>query len=262
MKHDNITVVAIYGDGRGLQAIPALQKTADALPGSKQLLITNVPLATDIPQKYIAAPLDYHGYSNFCLYSLWKYIDTDYALIVQHDGWALNPDNWNDRWLEYDFIGGLTHAALVGESFYANYQWVGMPNAVVVQNGGFSLRSQKLMRGLVDNGIMPKMYTLNMLNNEDVQLTTFLRPSLESVGVKFAPDDEAKVFAFEHLSPTVHADVDITKMFGHHSRFRALEENNRVAWKLSVEDTKNIPWEIKVYDLFSSHYGYQITHGG
>jgi len=259
MTYDQITVVAIYGDGRGNVAMPALEKTAACFPGCKKLLITNQHLAVDIPQK-LCGPLDYYGYSAFCMYALHNYIDTDYALIVQHDGWALSADNWKDDWLNYDYIGGLVHAALVGEQFYTNFGWVGQPDPIVIQNGGFSLRSKKFMQALVHNGILPKMYNIAMLNNEDVQLTGFLRPALEKVGIKFAADEEATMFAFEHISPIIHKDVDLTKVFGHHGRFRTLVDDKTMLWKLDDDNTKNIPWELKVYDLFSDHYGYRIVH--
>lgn len=261
MRYDNITVVAIYGDGRGLSAIPAIEKTAACFPGCQKLLITNEKLPTDIPQKFCGA-LDYYGYSNFCLYSLWKYIDTDYAFVVQHDGWALSLEGWQDRWLDYDFIGGITHAALSGDSFITQFNWLPVHDRIVVQNGGFSLRSKKLMRALVDNGIMPKLYGVNILNNEDVQLTAMMRKDLEKIGIKFATDEDATLFSFEHLHPVVHGDVDLTKIFGNHNRHRILLDKNTIGWKMPQEQTRSIPWELKVYDLLSDHYGYQITHGG
>ena len=257
MNYDNITVVAIYGNNQGMKALPALRKTSVCLPGSKQLLITNKHISCDVPQKIIA-PLDYFAYSNFCMFSLWNYIDTDYALIVQHDGWALNADNWKDEWLEYDYIGGLTHAGLVNNDFITNYQWAGTPNVTVVQNGGFSLRSKKLMSALVKNGIMPSRYDDHILNNEDIQLTAFLRPALESVGVKFAPDDEAKLFSFEHLYDQIHDLDNVDKIFGHHSRFRTLLDENTILWHLNKEQTKTIPFENVAHDLFSKHYNYKI----
>jgi len=258
IKHyDNITVVAIYGNNEGMKALPALRKTAACLPGSKQLLITNRHISCDVPQK-ITAPIDYFGYSNFCMFSLWNYIDTDYALIVQHDGWALNSDNWKDEWLKYDYIGGLTHAGLVNNTFITNYQWVGTPNVTVVQNGGFSLRSKKFMSALVKNGIMPSRYDDYKLNNEDIQLTAFMRPALESVGIKFAPDDEAKLFSFEHLYDKIHDLDNVDKIFGHHSRFRTLIDDKTMLWHLSKEQTNAILFENTAYDLFSKHYNYKI----
>lgn len=258
MKYDNITVVAIYGNNEGMKALPAIHKTAACLPGSQKLLITNRHISSDIPQKLVAAPLDYVGYSNFCMYSLWNYIDTDYALIVQHDGWALNPDNWRDQWLNYDYVGGLTHAALVNDTFIKNYQWTNVKTARIVQNGGFSLRSKAFMAALVKNGIMPSSYADPMLNNEDIQLTAFLRPSLESVGIKFAPDEEAKLFAFEHLSDEIHDLNSVHKIFGHHSRFRTLVDEKTMLWHLTNEQTNAIPFENNAYDLFSKYYNYKI----
>jgi hypothetical protein len=258
VKYDNITVVAIYGNNQGMKALPALNKTAACLPGCRKLLITNRHISCDIPQRIIAAPLDYFGYSNFCMFSLWNYIDTDYALIVQHDGWALNADNWRDEWLEYDYIGGLTHAGVVNNMFITRYQWVGIPGVIAVQNGGFSLRSKKMMSALVENGIMPTRFDDHMLNNEDIQLTAFLRPALESVGIKFAPDEESKLFSFEHLCDQVHDVNNLDKIFGHHSRFRTLLNENTMLWHLSKEQMEDFTLEDKAYDLFSKHYNYKI----
>jgi hypothetical protein len=257
-NYDNITVVAIYGNGEGLKAVPAINKTAECLPGARKLLITDRTLPTDIPQKLTAAQFDHAGYSKFCMYSLGKFIETDYALIVQHDGWALNAENWRDQWLEYDYIGGLTHAALVTNALITNYQWVGLDNALVVQNGGFSLRSKRFMNALTDYGIMPIDHQNPMLNNEDIQLTTFLRKTLEKVGIKFAPDEEAQLFSFEHLCPGIH-DGKLHKIFGHHSRFRTLLGENKMLWHLTSEQTDAMPMERMAYDLFR-YYDYQMIN--
>jgi hypothetical protein len=259
MNYDQITVVAIYGNGQAMSAVPALERTAACLPGCKKLLITNEILATDIPQK-VCGSLDYDGYSKFCMYALHHYIDTDYAFIVQHDGWALNKDNWKDEWLEYDYIGGLTHAAVSGDRFLTGFQWVNAPNPVVVQNGGFSLRSKRFMQALVHNGIMPRFFGDQILNNEDVQLTALLRPDLEAVGIKFAPDDESKLFSFEHLSPGLHSIEEAVKIFGHHSRLRTLLSHDTMAWHLTEEQTNGIPLERTVHDMFKYHYKYKIVY--
>lgn len=259
MKYDNITVVAIYGNGQGESAVPALNKTAAALPGSRKLLLTDKYLPVGIDQKIIG-PLDYCGYSNFCMYALGEFIETDFALIVQHDGWALNPDAWKDSWLEYDYIGGLVHAGREGDKFVEGFNWKYMQNPLVVQNGGFSLRSKAFMHALTKHGIMPTLYQAPILNNEDVQLCCFLRPQLEARGLVFAPNDEALMFSFEHLDPTVHAEVDIAQIFGHHSRFRTLHDDNTMIWHLSEHDTDRVPMERTVHDLFKNHYKYNMRY--
>ena len=39
------------------------------------------------------------AYSKFILQELHKYIHTDFVLIVQWDGFIINPDAWNDQFL-------------------------------------------------------------------------------------------------------------------------------------------------------------------
>ncbi|SAL48353.1 hypothetical protein AWB74_02212 [Caballeronia arvi] len=39
------------------------------------------------------------------LFALWRFIETEYALIVQDDGWILDIGNWSDEFLSYDYIG-------------------------------------------------------------------------------------------------------------------------------------------------------------
>jgi hypothetical protein len=208
-KFKDITVVAVYGNGKGMDAVPAIHKTQAALPGSQALLITNEPLQTDIPQKLLGSPMSYEGYSDFMMYQLHAYIETEYALIVQ--------------------------------------------------NGGFSLRSKRFMQAMTYYGITCQRFGMQMLNNEDIQLCCFLRPYLEAVGMRFAPDHESKLFSFEHLSPIVHADVPFERIFGHHSRFRKLTGENTMDWLLTDNETKEIAHETDVYELFQ-HYGYRITH--
>jgi hypothetical protein len=257
-KFKNITVVAIYGNGKGLDAVHAIRKTCQALPGSQPLLITNETLDTDIPQKLLASPMTYQGYSNFVIYQLHAFIETEYALIVQHDGWALNADNWRDEWFQYDFIGGLTHAALTeNNEFMTGYMYVGKPNLKIVQNGGFSLRSKRFLEAPTRYGITCARFDADVLNNEDVQICCFLRPYLEAVGMRFAPDEESKLFSFEHLCPITHANINFQSIFGHHSRFRRLTGENTMDWLLTEEETQRVPHEIDIYRLFE-HYGYTI----
>lgn len=259
-KFKDITVVAIYGNGKGMDAVHAIRKTQEALPGSQTLLITNETLPTDIPQKLLGSPMSYEGYSDFTMYQLHAYIETEYALIVQHDGWALNAENWRDEWFQYDFIGGLTHAGLTEDNeFMRNYTYFGKPNVKIVQNGGFSLRSKRFLQAMTHYGITCQRFNVQMLNNEDIQICCFLRPYLEAVGMRFAPDHESKLFSFEHLSSNVHADIDFKRIFGHHSRFRKLTSENTMDWMLTEEEMGLIEHETDVYELFK-HYGYGITH--
>jgi len=74
-------------------------------------------------------------YSDFMIKELYKYIETDFALIIQHDGFVLNASAWSDSFLQYDYIGG---------------PWYHLGD-LRVGNGGFSLRSKKLVDWLGHN---------------------------------------------------------------------------------------------------------------
>jgi hypothetical protein len=52
--------------------------------------------------------------------------------------------------------------------------------------------------------------------------------------------------------------MDLTKVFGHHARFRQLLENDAVLWKLTKEQMQGIRGEDAVFDLFKEHYGYTV----
>lgn len=67
------------------------------------------------------------AYSVFMLKDFYKYIDTERCLIVQRDGWILNPQSWNPEWLKNDYTAPL----------FMQMDRVG--------SGGCSLRSKRIM---------------------------------------------------------------------------------------------------------------------
>jgi hypothetical protein len=258
---DDITVVAIHGNGGIEREIPALRKNMEALPGSKGLIITNKLIDIDIPQKLVHQTLNYESFQDFLVYGLFAYVDTDYVLISQSDGWILNPANWRDNWFDYDYIGGYTHAAFIPSDnhYYTNYSWVGKPDPRVVQNGGLSLRSRRFLEAPIKYGIMKVPMEHKELRNEDIQLCCWMRPALEKVGMKFAPKEESMLFSFEHLDHELHKDFDLTKILGHHSRFRRLIDDNKMTIDIPQDWSDTFPLEDKVIELFE-HYGYEIDY--
>lgn len=110
------------------------------------------------------------------IYRLNDYIDTDFVLVVQYDGFILNPDAWTDDYLKYDYIGA---------PWWENDGWI-------VGNGGFSLRSKKLLEILASG-----KYQLTDDDPEDWFIGVTIRKELEEEGIKFAPVELAKQFGFE-----------------------------------------------------------------
>ena len=103
-------------------------------------------------------------------------IADEHVLIFQWDGFPINPNNWNTEFLNYDYIGA------------PNGNWVG--------NGGFSIRSKKLLNTLKELNI-----TIDATNPfdqpEDKIICTHKRLLLESYGIKYAPLDIASSFSYE-----------------------------------------------------------------
>ena len=116
-------------------------------------------------------------------YAVPSAVRTSHYLLVQWDGWVLDADQWDDRFLLYDYIG-------------APWPW---HETRRVGNGGFSLRSIELGRFLANR---PTEFPLQGM--EDDMLCRAYRPFLEIFAHEWAPDELAEQFSFErgHPRPT------------------------------------------------------------
>jgi hypothetical protein len=119
---------------------------------------------------------DIRTYSKFIINNLINYIDTDYCLIIQYDGYVLNPSAWDYRFLDYDYIGAPWWDRVVG-------------------NGGFSLRSKKFLEATSKLGIK------DINSGEDDILCRQYRSILENMSIRFAPYELASKFSIEYCGP-------------------------------------------------------------
>ena len=144
-------------------------------------------------------------YSFFMVNNLFQYIDTDFVLIVQADGFIINPYKWTDVFLEYDYVG----APWPNEP-----QW-GFTGNTRVGNGGFSLRSKKLIELPVQLNFRNRTMDFDTWH-EDAFYCIHNRGLLESHGCKFATLEVAK-----HFSHEIHeTDLEGIEPFGFHGRPR------------------------------------------
>lgn len=177
-----------------------LQATIEALEGSlSQIdfaackLFTDMPISPGNPAISVVEidRLDSSAaYSDFVLSRLPGFIQTDYCLIVQWDGHVLDASRWRAEFLEFDYIGA---------------SWPQFDDGHDVGNGGFSLRSHKLME-LCQN---PKFAGQHP---EDVVIARENREWLEAQGMLFAPRTLADQFAAERAG-------DLDASFGYHGVF-------------------------------------------
>lgn len=154
-------------------------------------------------------------YSRFCIAHLDAYVDTRYVLLVQYDGFVLNPQSWTDEFLGYDYIGAPW---LVQDWSVRDFDFP--PESIgthIVGNGGFSIRSKRFLETsarLARDGKIARMHP------EDVALCVWYKHVLEYEGMKFAPAELAARFSIEG------EDVAYETQFG----FHGLSWTNIDAW--------------------------------
>ena len=105
-----------------------------------------------------------------------EHVTTDHILFVQWDAMAYNKDMWTNDFLQYDYIGA---------------PWPWAHNGVNIGNGGFSLRSRRLLDALQDPHIQSQG------RHEDLVIGEYFRPYLESKGMRYPTVDVAAQFSYE-----------------------------------------------------------------
>lgn len=157
------------------------------------LLFTHESVAGPFKTVTIPALASKADYNTFMLRSLRQQIRTSFALVIQWDGYVSDPESWKPEFRHYDYIGA---------------RWPWHTDGLTVGNGGFSLRSKKLLDAIADPEfqIIPDAPEDNLICRSN-------RTFLESKhGIRFAPDAVADAFAYERVTPTVPT-------FGFHGLF-------------------------------------------
>ena len=158
---------------------------------------------------------NYNDYNYYVIYCLHNHVETSHCLLVQPDGFVLFPDKWDDEWLKYDYIGAPW--PLVKDSYidpFGNQHQVG--------NGGFSLRSKKLLE--VPTKVEVPWETNNsdfywmppgVVNyHEDGNICVHNRHIFVEQGCEFAPVNVAARFSQENRIP----ECEGITPFGFHYR--------------------------------------------
>lgn len=144
-------------------------------------------------------------YSAMLLSGLLPWIQTDHVLICQWDGFVTAAQAWQPEFLTVDYLGAPWRKARSG------YQ---------VGNGGFSLRSRKLLQALTKPG-------LDLHHPEDICICQTNRSQLEAThGIRFGTLALAQKFAFEN-----EANPELT--FGFHGAYnlpRFLSPTEQQSW--------------------------------
>lgn len=202
---NSITVIAASDESPTSHAA-AIDRTAACLPfPCNKVLLTSKAPKNGFDGKIVRLPFSNRATSRRTYMSIiildWmpRFVQTDFAIFCQWDGFAINPKHWTDEFLEYDYIGAP----------WANV-WNQEHPERRVGCGGFSLRSAKWLDACMT---LPN----NNVPNEDVVCCCHELDHFLSRGCKVAPLELAMRFCYEHDIPEFPGHT-INDSFGFHWR--------------------------------------------
>jgi hypothetical protein len=132
-------------------------------------------------------------YNTFILKNVIEHIRTPWVLVVQWDGYVVDPSAWTRDFFLYDYVGA---------------RWAKHHNGIAVGNGGFSLRSARLMNLLASDA-----FPVQDGVNEDELICRVYGKRLETEhGIRFATNEIADRFSYENIVPK-------GRTFGFHANF-------------------------------------------
>ena len=165
LRLNNLSLVIV--DNRNPDDIyKTLAKCTQRLNFDDIIRIDNAPIKSkEDYSRYVIKDLPNHPKISNC--------SSTHFLIVQTDGYVINPYCWQDDFMKYDYIGA---------------PWWYLTNNV--GNGGFSIRSKRLMMELLNP-------YYSETHPEDDRIGRKYRHKLEQKGFTFAPEWLANQFSFE-----------------------------------------------------------------
>lgn len=239
----DVTMICVDTENYG-EALFAITKSLEQIAPARTIFFTDITFTVPeeveiINIKHLFTAKDY---SRWMIKELGKQnIDTSHILIIQHDGYVLNADQWEEDYLKYSYLG----APWLETDFYN------------VGNGGFSLRETKLHQIISqDQAIMP-------LHPEDSCLSRIYRDYLEQkYNLKWAPDLLAHKFSFE-LNKPKQPTFGFHKYF--HEPFReyvVIKRTGAMGDVIQVEpilayfheQKYNVVLDSPFYSFFAMHY--------
>lgn len=146
--------------------------------------------------------LTYQGASWFSIEESYKHCNLDYWLSIHDDGFVINPHLWDNKFLEYDWVGA---------PWPPEYEWLYTENRPGnrVGNGGFVLKSKKLLK-TVSQTIKYRG------GSDDVMICNDFYHTLFKKGIKYAPVEIAMKFSLEN--PIPECDFNLNNTFGFHGK--------------------------------------------
>jgi len=178
-------------------ALRAIQCSRRHIHFARTIFLTDaIPAGVHVPPDVDVIPVgpitSHKAYSQIVLKELYPHVATSHVLVTQWDGYVVNPDLWDNDFLSCDYVGAPWSDGSVG-------------------NGGFSLRSRRLLLALRDPGFT------DVAEAEDVAICGEYRARLISeFKIVFAETALARRFSFEMEVVPIFAGA---RTFGFHGVF-------------------------------------------
>ncbi len=153
-------------------------------------------------------PMNLEEFNKTMIEDLHKHFETTHCLFVQADSFVVNYKLWKDEFLKYDYIGApWSDELVINENLVLNVK------KNPVGNGGFSLRSRKLLQTTAKIDYDSLKFPLK---SEDVVVCHYLYDKMIEEGVKFAPPKLASQFSIENVNNLYGQNLD--SVFGFHGK--------------------------------------------
>src|SRR6185437_12527443 len=110
MRELNTVTLACVDTVNHALALRALERSQRDLRFARALFLSDrIPDGTPVPAgiewERIAPLQSRDDYSRFVLKSLLRHVETQHVLLIQWDGYVVNPDAFDAAFLECDYIG-------------------------------------------------------------------------------------------------------------------------------------------------------------
>jgi hypothetical protein len=189
----NITLVAVDTTTDVEATSMAIKYSCRDIVFGRVLLISNYnpnPKSKEYDFIKIKAFKNISEWCEFIVFELFKFINTDFIILIHADGFIVNSNKWTNNFLNYDYIGSPWPRSKHPIAFKDS-------NGNVCRVGNsVSLRSKKILEMPTKLNLGWENFVLNF-PHEDGYLCAQHKVLLESHGIKFAPLEVAIHFGRE-----------------------------------------------------------------
>ncbi len=172
-------------------------------------------------------------YSRFVIKELNSFIDTEFCLVTQGDGFIINPQLWSEEFLNYDYIAAPWRKETPVINSQGKIVDILDSTKNRVGNGGFSLRSKKLLE------VSSKLDFDNIKTSslsEDLIICHYFYDWFKDQDIKFAPLEIAVKFSFEQPIEEID-NFSWENTFGFHGKTSLIPVLNKLSQDFNLDCT-------------------------